>query len=172
MKTEFLDSFMIYVTFLGAVELSIIAAALLSILLVVYRKIKEAVWINIVIIGGIAYNFILKLFINRERPGESKFIEAFGVNFEMASYSFPSGHTMRITLLMLVLTFLLFKLVPLQTKSKNWVLSIGGILILLVAFSRIYLNYHYISDAAASILLGGIFFYFMTKIRPHLNLSV
>lgn len=172
MNLEWFDSLMIYATFLGAIELSFAATILSSLLLILYRKMKDAIWLNLVIFGGVVYNFVLKVLISRERPGEERLIEAFGVNFEMASYSFPSGHTMRITLLLLSLTFLLFQFFPIQTAGKRWILSIGCSLILLVAFSRVYLNYHYVSDTAAAILLSLIFFYSMTKFRTRMNLSV
>ena len=78
--------------------------------------------------------FLLKISFIRERP--------FGVG---PSYSFPSGHASAA-----------FSLVPLFiSKFKNYKFLIILIAVL-IAFSRIYLGYHYLSDVLAGGLIGYV----------------
>src|SRR3989338_8330609 len=80
---------------------------------------------------SIAIAFILKLIIERPRPlGES-----FYAMFNALSYSFPSMHAMAA-----------FALLPVLNKEFPklrilWLLSAS-----VFAFSRLYLNYHFLSD--------------------------
>ena len=58
-------------------------------------------------------------------------------------YSFPSGHTL--------LGFTAATVLFLRDKRLG---IAAGIVALLIAFSRLYLNVHYATDVAAGILLG------------------
>ena len=60
-------------------------------------------------------------------------------------YSFPSGHAQGVTTLWLGLAVI---------YARRGALAVGGILIPLVSFSRVYLGVHYPQDAVGGILLG------------------
>ncbi len=99
------------------------------------------------VIGGVLLNNILKYAFHRQRP-----------HFEnplltLTSYSFPSGHTMMATVLYGVIAVYLF----LRTEDWRWraitILS-ASLLIALVAFSRIYLGAHYLSDILGAMAEG------------------
>jgi len=72
---------------------------------------------------------------------------------ELATYSFPSGHTASATALYSFLAILICSFIP----SRVWrvlvwtaaVCIIGG-----VAFSRVYLGAHYLSDVAGGLIMG------------------
>ncbi|WP_444684539.1 phosphatase PAP2 family protein [Alkalicoccus luteus] len=172
MNINYWDSIITNATVLGDVEITILFSLLLSIWLLLKRKRKEFIWMNLVIYGGIVLNLALKLVFNRERPGEERMLEVFGYTFEVASYSFPSGHTMRITLLVLFIGYLLLNLFALTFQKLFFVISIGVFLVFIVAYSRVYLDYHYISDSIAAIIISVIFFSGMLLIRMKMMLPV
>jgi membrane-associated phospholipid phosphatase len=99
------------------------------------------------IFGGMLLNRWLKLAFQRTRPEFDDPIRIF------AGYSFPSGHTMTATVVYGAVALLLL------TKFKGFrervvVVAAASLLIGLVAFSRIYLGAHYLTDVLAAIAEG------------------
>ena len=104
-----------------------------------------ALWLSV--FGGLLLNNILKLFFHRARP---HFLDAVQ---SLTTYSFPSGHTMIATVFYGALAAFVVG------NSKSWPLRILSvamalILIMLVAFSRIYLGAHYLSDVLGAMAEG------------------
>ena len=94
------------------------------------------------IFGSSALMFVIKIFFQRPRP-ELHIIEVSG-------YSFPSGHATISTALAFALYFILKK----RIKYKKILLILSIIYPLLISFSRVYLNVHYLSDVVAGIGLA------------------
>ena len=97
--------------------------------------------------GGALLGEALKLIVQRQRP----FIS--GPSGEWGGYSFPSGHTTAATVLYV---FLAMALVPLF-KRRRWrflAISAATLLIMGVAFSRVALGAHYLSDVLGAMGLG------------------
>jgi undecaprenyl-diphosphatase len=68
------------------------------------------------------------------------------------SYSFPSGHTLWATVMY---GFLAVMVAPLTAARWRWVpYSLAGLITVAVAFSRLYLGVHWLSDILASLTLG------------------
>jgi membrane-associated phospholipid phosphatase len=88
---------------------------------------------------GLALNFALKMLFRRARPVPGDAL------MTLASYSFPSGHTAGATLFWGVLAaYAMTRAVSHRTRSTvavAWVCAV-----VLVAFSRVYLGVHYVSD--------------------------
>jgi undecaprenyl-diphosphatase len=104
-----------------------------------------ALWLSV--FGGVLLNNILKLIFHRARPHFSDAVQA------LTTYSFPSGHTMIATVFYGSLAAFVIG------TSKSWPLRILSVaialtLILLVAFSRIYLGAHYLSDVLGAMAEG------------------
>ncbi|HEY3040815.1 MAG TPA: phosphatase PAP2 family protein [Pyrinomonadaceae bacterium] len=97
--------------------------------------------------GGALLNKLLKYIFHRPRPHFDDPI------LKLTSYSFPSGHTMMATVLYgVVAAYLLAK-----TQDWRWrvlIILSTGLLIALVAFSRMYLGAHYLSDVLGAMAEG------------------
>lgn len=99
--------------------------------------------VAITVPGGMLLNVLLKHTYARARP---TFDEPL---LTLATYSFPSGHTAAATLFYgLIASYIV-------TTSPSWnrrMLALAGaaVMVLLVAFSRVYLGAHYVSDVLAA----------------------
>lgn len=107
-------------------------------------------WLVILLVavpGGAAINVLMKKVFERTRPQfESPLLM-------LTDYSFPSGHTSASTLFYGVLAALL---VP-RIRLWRWraLVCMGALcLVALVAFSRLYLGAHFLSDVLAGFSVG------------------
>jgi len=94
-------------------------------------------------------SMVIKTIVERPRPPEDLQVIP---GFE-ESFSFPSGHTTGAATLVLVTGYLLWR----EGRSKRalaaWALS-SVVVIALVAVTRMYLGYHFLSDVLAGACLG------------------
>jgi len=113
-------------------------------------KRRERFWVAVLwlsVYGGWALNKILKLIFHRTRPQFSDTVQT------LTSYSFPSGHTMAATVFYGALAMFFI------SRNKHWparviAAAFAIAMILLVAFSRVYLGAHYLSDVLAAMAEG------------------
>jgi undecaprenyl-diphosphatase len=97
--------------------------------------------------GGMLLNTALKFVFHRDRPTYS------GLAAALHSYSFPSGHVMAATLFWGTLALY----IPMLTPAWRWrvlAVLVAGLLVALVALSRMYLGVHYFSDVLAAAAEG------------------
>ncbi|MBM7540095.1 phosphatase PAP2 family protein [Amphibacillus cookii] len=156
--TELLNNFsLIYVvshlSFLGAIEF-VLSISIIVVISLIYKKRWDfAILFTVMSIGGVFLNYLLKVLFQRTRPGSERMIQFFNIEFELVSYSFPSGHTMRTTLLFMFIIFLVYHLQA-NKRLKAGVLSLGITAITGVALSRIILEAHYLTDIVAAISIS------------------
>lgn len=115
---------------------------------------KRELWRPALLIGAmglaVATSTIIKQIVGRGRPPFSNMVLPLEVDF-----SFPSGHTIGIAVLMLVTGYLIYSRRPTTKKLILWIL--GTIFVVgIVACSRLYLAYHWVTDVSASIGLAFI----------------
>ncbi len=101
----------------------------------------------LVVPGGMLINVLMKQAFHRARP---LFEESL---VSLTSYSFPSGHTVSSTVFYGMLAALII------SKTASWSLRVWTVLsafaiVSLVAFSRMYLGAHYLSDVLAALAEG------------------
>ncbi|MBP2621234.1 phosphatase PAP2 family protein [Streptococcus panodentis] len=108
-------------------------------------KAEAALLAGNLVLHGILIKLI-KLVYQRPRPAIEHLVTEGG-------YSFPSGHTMAVTLVAGSLIIIAAQRIQQQTIKR---LVQGGLLlyILTIALSRVYLGVHYPTDVIASMLLG------------------
>ena len=148
-RIQFLNTFFVFLSHFGTFSIFVIFTLLYLVTKQSKKKILQ-MWLTVFIAGLVT--FILKLIIERPRPVVDSLIGVSG-------YSFPSGHT----LVPFALYIVLADHIP---KLKNWWLVIAS----LIAFSRLYLGVHYISEVVLSIFLGGVIGMYSLKILKHIRL--
>ena len=149
---------MVGVTQIGSSEAILLVTVFVSFFLLYFRLWRETAFLYVLTIGGIALNFLLKIAFQRERPGELKSIELFDVSLEIASCSFPSGHTMRSVLLFTFLIYIIHHIMKRASIRISVIAALASI-ILLVALSRIIVGAHFPSDIAAAMAISISWFY-------------
>ncbi|HEV7951936.1 MAG TPA: phosphatase PAP2 family protein [Candidatus Saccharimonadales bacterium] len=116
---------------------------------------KRDYWRPFLLVGamGLAYisSGIIKTFTARDRPTVTDLLESHA----SISYSFPSGHTIGIAVLLFVVGYFFCAAKPTLRRVLIWALG-AFIGVTLVAFSRIYLGYHWLTDVSASVGLAFV----------------
>jgi undecaprenyl-diphosphatase len=111
------------------------------------RQWRRLATVFVCIAGGLTLNVLMKLAFHRARPVLDDPL------LTLTSYSFPSGHVAGSTLMYGLLVAAVFA----RTKRRAWrflALLAAAACIALVAFTRMYLGVHYLSDVAAAFAEG------------------
>jgi membrane-associated phospholipid phosphatase len=97
--------------------------------------------------GGMLLNVLLKHVFMRPRPASDEALLA------LATYSFPSGHTVAATLFYGVLGVYLVRAVR-SLWLRSAIIAAALLMVMLVGASRIFLGVHYFSDVFAAVVEG------------------
>lgn len=142
-KNPFLDFLMPKITFLGNDGIIWIISALVLLAIPKYRKGGVALSIGLLaclVIG----NLTLKPLIGRIRPYE--LVEGIELLISAPTdFSFPSGHTLSSVVSAAILT---------MTDKRFGYVAIP--LALLIAFSRLYLYVHFLTDVLGGAVIGAV----------------
>ncbi len=112
----------------------------LALILVLHKQWRSFYYVTITSLGTIALNYGSKYLFDRPRPHlwKSSYIWP-------TDPSFPSGHSLSSMMLAMVLITLSW-----PYPWRWWVVLLGGLFAALIAWTRLYLGVHYLSD-----ILGG-----------------
>ena len=155
-----MDRFFIAISRIGYEGVIVMDVAIV-VLLLAFRRWREATFAAIAFIGSALLNLGSKQLFQRDRPSLWESVSP------ETTFSFPSGHAMgSMTLAMAVV------LLAWPTRWRWPVLSVAAVFALLVGFSRIYLGVHYPSDilggwmAAMAWVVGTWLLLFRGSMRP------
>ena len=135
------------VTFFGSVSFLAFASVLTGVILAIRRSYYRLLAFILAAGGGALLNLALKHLFHRQRPVlENPLVT-------LASYGFPSGHTMGATIFYGVLALIV------TYSIRRWPVRvlvgwIAAFVIALIGLSRIYLGAHYFTDVIGAIAVG------------------
>jgi len=140
-------TFFATVTHLGdAIVQWMLGAVVALVLMARGRRLLAASWL-VAVAGNGLMNRVLKALFERTRP-----LHEHGLTLEQG-WSFPSGHTSGAVVIYGMLAYLGIRVAP-----PAWHLPIALstlLVVLLVGYSRIVLQVHYLSDVLAALVSGG-----------------
>jgi len=158
MHQYLLNKVVIFITHLnGVVGSSIFSLVLLSYL--AYRKwYKDLRFYLFSFLGASLFFTAIKNIVERVRP-QSELID-------VINYSFPSGHS---TMAMTMATAIYIIFIPkiFSAKRRSFLLLAATVWPLLIAFTRVYLNVHWLSDTIAGLSLGLFWVLFVKFLLPY-----
>ena len=137
------------VTFLGGVPFVVFVT--LALVAFLWRRSRRAALVLLAsVFGSGAITAAVKLIVSRDRPSLPLAIDSAEQGF-----SFPSGHSLSSLALYGALAYLAAQYLP---TWRSLTYAIAGLLTTAaaVAFSRLYLGYHWVSDVLASWTLAGL----------------
>lgn len=163
-SNKFLDIFFNAQSYIA----SWIGAIFLFLVIIIFINKRFGLNFGIGFLLSIGINYLIKIIVNRQRPYEAN---ANIINkLQTIGKSFPSGHMVSCTFMVLVIWYLfiwLNKNGKFNLYNKLWfkilIYVFGIIFIILTAIARMYLGQHYITDILAGILVAIIGF-FVSKI--------
>lgn len=134
----------------------------LSVILILYRQKRknESLLLFTALASGYVLEKIIKILVQRERP-EMQLLEKLG-------YSFPSGHAVFSTILFSLIIYF-YKDEIKNNFQKNLFIFLNIFLILLIGFSRIYLNVHWFTDVAGGFFLGLFVINIVLLLAPNMR---
>jgi membrane-associated phospholipid phosphatase len=133
-----LDRLFLFFTLLGSAAVMLPITILAAGYLWYRRRRFDGLLILFGVGGAAAANFVLKMMFHRQRPALWHQI------ISETDYSFPSGHAMISSALTLCILAVLWR-----TRFRWPAAILGGIFIIMVGLSRLYLGVHYPTDVVA-----------------------
>jgi membrane-associated phospholipid phosphatase len=157
-----LDRIAITITPLGVFYGVFPISALVSIGLLYQRKWRKLTYLLVTLLGSAVINWTAKIWLHRDRPD---FWESLTPHTD---FSFPSGHAMSSMSLVATLVILTW-----GTRWCGWTSAIGGLFVLVIAWTRLYLGVHFPSDIVAGWMISLAWAIGVSLVvRPQLESSI
>lgn len=141
------DAIMTVITMMGDTPVMLaLAATMLGWL--VWHKAYRAAWAaGFVIVAAKLFEMAMKAGIQRARPSELNYAGP-------EIFSFPSGHATMSTVIFGILAVLVSH--SMGRWGRALVYAICAVLVVMIAYSRLYLGAHWLSDVLAGLLFGTV----------------
>jgi undecaprenyl-diphosphatase len=123
-----------------------IVLTVLTVALLIRHRHRLALYVAVTGLGAAALSRLLKLVVNRLRPVVATPVASAG------GPSFPSGHTLSVTVWVGVVLLVLLPVVP--ARLRRLVIGVGVALVVVVGLTRIALGVHFLSDVVGGWLIG------------------
>lgn len=146
--TPRLTQFMLFISTLASSR-TVFFWYLFLVVILFWKKLwYELIFLSFTIPGGMLLTHILKVAFHRPRPMLHQFFSS------SLDYSFPSGHVMNATILYGALSIVAISVIR-EWRWQVLLVLFSLFIVLLVALSRVYLGYHYLSDTLGAITIGA-----------------
>ncbi len=155
-RSHFLDLFFEFFTLFGE---EIVLIIILGFIYWCLDK-EKGETIGLIIFVSLAFNSLLKWIVMRPRPF---MVESEIVNLRpetSGGFAFPSGHTQTAAT-----TFFSLH----QAFKRRWLLILASVITFFVAFSRMYIGVHYLTDVLAGAGFGVLFAYLGFRYVPKIT---
>jgi len=140
-----IDIFTSITNFLSPVHL-IVAGLGIACFLMWKKKIHQALVLSFGLLGGALFQGVLKELVERMRPENAVLVET--------GFSFPSGHATMAVLFFGALIYVFCG--KIESKVRREIFGVACLLLfVMVGFSRVYLNVHWVSDVVAGFAFGA-----------------
>jgi len=113
-------------------------AIVTSLILLMKRRWHALAYLVTTLVGSLVINRAAKVLLHRVRP------HLWHSPAPEVDYGFPSGHAMSSMTLVVALVILAW-----QTQWRWWVIVAGGVFVITIGWTRLYLGVHYPSDVLA-----------------------
>src|SRR3954454_21902718 len=124
-----------------------VVLTVLTVVLLVRRRSRLALYVAVTGLGAATLSPLIKHVVDRLRPVVDIPVATAG------GPSFPSGHTLGVTVWVGVVLLVLLPLVP--AARRRLAVAVGVALVLVVGLTRIALGVHFVSDVLAGWLVGS-----------------
>ncbi|MDO4679847.1 MAG: phosphatase PAP2 family protein [Aerococcus sp.] len=149
---------------LGNSYVIVIVAIMMAIIVAFTKHSWRGGWLGlIVVLGPGILNPFIKALVTRPRPDVALRLVS------ESGYSFPSGHSMGSVIFYGALTILILHYWHPSPRVKKLLATVMTLLVLGIAYSRLYLSVHYFSDVCAGLSLGSAFLYVGRFFLPYFD---
>lgn len=137
------------VTIVGSPLGVTVILVIIGIILMIQRRWRWVIYLAVTSCGGGLLDRELKRYFARARPDVAEMLHS------AHGYSFPSGHAMGSAVAFGALAYLAFRAIR-SWPAKTAVMAFLYSLLAAVAFSRVYLGVHWVSDVLAGVIAGTL----------------
>lgn len=140
-----LNDYLTIVAKYGDVATWLLAAIIIGIILLIKKSYLLGIWVLLTVGSGGIVGIVMKKILHRDRPYDHL--------IQDSGYSFPSGHALASTMVIVILLFLILPQVT-QRILKMMIQILIVVIWLSILVSRLYFHAHYFTDVLGGVILG------------------
>ncbi|HHV8920720.1 TPA: phosphatase PAP2 family protein [Staphylococcus aureus] len=140
-----LNDYLTVVAKYGDVATWLLATIIIGIILLIKKSYLLGIWVILTVGSGGIVGIVMKKILHRDRPYDHL--------IQDSGYSFPSGHALASTMVIVILLFLILPQVT-QRILKMMIQILIVVIWLSILVSRLYFHAHYFTDVLGGVVLG------------------